>query len=125
MTDNGTPFVAIVRTMLSRFQRTLAELAIRHLRTQIDTPWTNGKVEAFWAILQAEVLDRRQLADLAAAEAAVTAYARYYDYHRVHGELDWHTPAERFDGTPFTDQGFWSVPALADVAHPLDAMLAA
>jgi transposase len=43
MTDNGTPFVAIVRTMLSRFQRSLAELEIRHIRTQIDTPWTNGK----------------------------------------------------------------------------------
>ena len=125
MTDNGTPFVAIVRSMLSRFQRSLAELSIRHIRTQIDTPWTNGKIEAFWATLQAEVLDRQQFADLAAAEAAVTAYAGYYNYHRLHGELDWHTPAERFDGTPFTDRGFATVPALANVAALLDAILAA
>jgi hypothetical protein len=60
MTDNGTPFVAITRSMLSRFQRSLAELRIRHVRTQIDTPWTNGKIEAFWATLQTEVLDREQ-----------------------------------------------------------------
>jgi transposase InsO family protein len=125
MTDNGTPFVAITRTMLSRFQRSLAELAIRHIRTQIDTPWTNGKIEAFWNTLQAEVLDRQQLADLAAAEDAVTAYAGYYNYHRLHGELDWETPAERFDGTPFTDRGFGSVPSLAGVADLLDAILAA
>jgi transposase InsO family protein len=125
MTDNGTPFVAVVRTMLSRFQRTLEDLRIRHIRTQIDTPWTNGKVEAFWATLQREVLDRQQFADLAAAEAAVTAYAGYYNYHRLHGELDWHTPGERFDGTPFTDRGFASVPSLAGVADLLNAILVA
>ncbi len=121
----ATPFVAIVRTMLSRFQRSLAELRIRHIRTQMDTPWTNGKVEAFWATLQSEVLDRQHLADLAAAEAAVTTYAGYYNYHRLHGELDWQTPAERFDGTPFTDRGFASVPVLAPIASLLDAILAA
>jgi transposase InsO family protein len=125
MSDNGTPFVAIARSMLTRFQRTLEELRVRHIRTQIDTPWTNGKIEAFWATLQREVLDRQQLADLAAAEAAVTAYAGYYNYHRLHGELDWQTPAERYDGTPFIDRGLASVPALAGVAHLLDAMIAA
>ena len=87
MSDNGTPFVTIVRTMLGRFQRSLAELEIRHIRTQVDTPWTNGKIEAFWATLQAEVLDRQYLADLAAADAAVTAYAMYYNFHRLHGAL--------------------------------------
>ena len=125
MSDNGTPFVTIVRTMLSRFQRTLAELHVRHIRTQVDTPWTNGKIEAFWAILQAEVLDRQHLADLAAANAAVGAYATYYNYHRLHGALGWLTPAERFDGTPFTDPGFHHVPALAGVADLLADLMAA
>jgi transposase InsO family protein len=87
MSDNGTPFAAIVRTMLSRFQRTLEQLRIRHIRTQLDSPWTNGKIEAFWGTLQREVLDRQQFTDLAAAEAAVSAYAGYYNYHRLHGEL--------------------------------------
>ena len=47
------------------------------------------------------------------------------DNRRLHGQLDWHTPAERFDGTPFTDRRFESVPALANVAVLLDAILAA
>jgi transposase InsO family protein len=124
MTDDGTPFVAIARSMMRRFQRTLAELSVRHIRTQIDTPWTNGKIEAFWAILQSEVLDRQHLADLAAAEAAMIAYATYYDYHRLHGQLGWQTPAERFEGTLFTDQGFEHVPARAGVADLLSELLA-
>lgn len=124
MTDNGTPFVAIARWMMSRFQRTLAELDVRHIRTQIDTPWTNGKIEAFWAILQSEVLDRQHLADLAAAETAVIAYATYYNYHRLHGQLGWRTPAERFDGTPFIDRGFEHVPALVGVADLLSELFA-
>ncbi len=125
MTDNGTPFVIMVEGLLTRFQRTLAELRIRHIRTQIDTPWTNGKAEAFWATLQAEVLDRQHLADLAAAEVAVTAYATYYNYHRLHGAIAWLTPAERFDGTPFTDRGFEHVPSLASAAALLAELLAA
>jgi hypothetical protein len=95
MTDNGTPFVAITRTMLSRFQRSLAELSIRHIRTQIDT-LDERHDQAFWATLQSEVLDRQQLADLTAAEAAVTAYAGYYND---------------------TDRHFGSVPSLAGVAN--------
>jgi Transposase/Integrase core domain len=78
---------SLIRERASEINR-LADLNIRHIRTQIDTPWTNGKVEAFWANLQREVLDRQQLVDLATAEAAVTAYAGYYNYHRLHGELD-------------------------------------
>ncbi len=81
-------------------------------------------IEAFWAILQAEVLDRQYLADLAAADAAVTAYATYYNFHRLHGALGWRTPAERFDGTPFTDRGFEHVPALAPIADLLAELMA-
>lgn len=58
MTDNRTPFVTIVRSMQSRFRRTLAELDIRNIRAQIDTACSNDRINSFWAILQAEVLDR-------------------------------------------------------------------
>jgi len=34
------------------------------------------------------------------------------DFDRLRGELDWHTPAERYDGTPCTARGFERVPAL-------------
>jgi len=45
MSDNGTPFVYWIPGVLTRFGRTLEELHIRHVRTQVNSPWTNGKVE--------------------------------------------------------------------------------
>ncbi|MGH2383262.1 MAG: hypothetical protein ACRDG7_18865, partial [Candidatus Limnocylindria bacterium] len=48
----------------------------------------------------------------AAADAALAGWAGYYNYHRLHGEIGWRTPAERYDGTAFTDGGFEFIPAL-------------
>jgi transposase InsO family protein len=95
------------------------------LSTQVDTPWTNGKIERFWVTLPAEVLDRQHLEDLSAADVAVIAYGGYYNYHRLHGEVSWQTPAERFNGTPFLDRGFDHVPPLTAVAPLLTELLAA
>jgi transposase InsO family protein len=114
MSDNGSPFVRFLPRLLpTGFARRLAERRIRHLRTQISTPWTNGKIEAFWAVLQRELLDRQRFTNLAEAELALARFAEYYNYHRLSGVLGWVTPAERYDGTPFTDRGFQNIPALA------------
>jgi putative transposase len=111
-----------VRTLLGK---KLEELRMRHLRTQVNSPWTNGKTERFWGLLQAEVLDRHVFRTAGAAEAGLTRFATYYNYHRLHGEPDWHTPAERYDGTPFTDQGFEHVPALHHLQGWLVELMAA
>lgn len=113
MSDNGLPFVFWMPGVLTLFGKRLRDLHIQHLRTQISSPWTNGKIEAFWDILQAEVLDRERFGSLAEAEAALAKFAEYYNYHRLSGVLGWLTPAERYDGTPFTDRGFENIPALA------------
>jgi len=125
MSDNGSPFVVWMPGVLTRFAKTQRELEIRHIRTQINSPWTNGKVERFWGTLQAEVLDREIFRSLADAEAALERYATYYNYHRLHGEIGWLTPAERFDGTPFSDRGFENIPALAHLQTWLKDLRAA
>jgi transposase InsO family protein len=112
MSDNGSPFVVWMPGVLTLFGRTLEELRIRHIRTQVNSPWTNGKIERFWGILQSELLDRQVFRTFDAAADGLTHFATYYNYDRLHGELDWHTPAERYDGTPFTARGFERVPAL-------------
>ena len=125
MSDNGTPFVSWMPGVLTRFGKTRGELEIHHIRTQVDSPWTNGKIEAFWATLKSEVLDREIFRSLEEAEAAMDRFARYYNYHRLHGEIGWLTPGERFDGTPFTDRGFENVPALAHLVPWLEELRAA
>jgi transposase InsO family protein len=124
MTDNGRPFVVWMPYVLTRFGKRLEELHIQHLRTQISSPWTNGKIEAFWHVLQAEVLDRHRFRSLDEAETALANYVRYYNYHRLSGVLGWVTPAERYDGTPFTDRGFDHIPALAHLQTWLEGLMA-
>ena len=125
MSDNGRPFVVWMPRVLTRFGKHLEELRIRHLRTQINSPWTNGKIEAFWNLLQAEVLDRNVFASIEEAEKSLTAYASYYNYHRLSGTLGWLTPAERYDGTPFTDRGFENIPWLQHLQPWLENLMAA
>ena len=58
MSDNGSPFATWMPGVLTLFGKTLAELRIKHIRTQVNSPWTNGKIERFWGVLQSELLDR-------------------------------------------------------------------
>lgn len=125
MSDNGNPFVTWMPGVLTRFGKRLRDLNVRHLRTQISTPWTNGKIEAFWEVLQSEVLDRQLFSSLNEAETALSTYASYYNYHRLSGTLGWQTPGERYSGTPFTDRGFEHIPALQHLQPWLVQLMAA
>lgn len=125
MSDNGSPFVVWMPGVLTMFGKRLRDLRIKHLRTQISSPWTNGKIEAFWDILQAEVLDRERFTGLDHAEAALARFAEYYNYHRLSGVLGWLTPAERYNGTPFTDRGFDHIPALIHLQPWLEEVMRA
>jgi transposase InsO family protein len=124
MSDNGSPFVVWLPGVLTLFGKTLEELRIRHVRTQVNSPWTNGKIERFWGILQSELLDRRIFPTIESAVDGLTGFAAYYNYDRLHGELNWQTPAERYDGTPFTARGFQRVPALCHLQNWLTELMA-
>lgn len=124
MSDNGNPFVVWMPGVLTRFGKRLRDLNVRHLRTQISTPWTNGKIEAFWEVLQREVLDRQWFSGLDEAEGALARFADYYNFHRLSGTLGWQTPAERYLGATFSDRGFEHIPALEHLQPWLDALMA-
>ncbi len=86
--------------VLTLFGKTLQDLRIRHIRTQVNSPWTNGKIERFWGVLQSELLDRYVFRTLEAAADGMARFATYYNYDRLHGELDWQTPASATTARP-------------------------
>jgi transposase InsO family protein len=125
MSDNGAPFVVWMPNVLTLFGKTLEQLRIRHVRTQVNSPWTNGKIERFWGVLQAELLDRELFPTPEAAADGLARFALYYDYHRLNGAIGWQTPAERYEGVPFTDRGFEHIPALEHLQGWLSELMAA
>ena len=54
---------------------------------------------------------------------AERAGAAYYNYHRLSGTLNWLTPAERYNGTSFTDRGFENIPALVHLQGWLEELM--
>jgi hypothetical protein len=44
---------------------------------------------------------------------------------RLSEVLEWVTPAERYDGTPFVDRGFAHIPALAHLQPWLEGLMRA
>ena len=123
ISDNGQPFVTWMPSVLTGFGKRLQELHVNHIRTQINSPWTNGKIESFWHVLQAEVLDREVFTSLESAEAALARFVSYYNYHRLSSVLGWVTPAERYDGTPYSDHGFNHIPALQHLQPWLEDLI--
>jgi hypothetical protein len=72
MSDNGSPFATWAPGVLTLFGRTLAEPRIKHIRTQVNSAWTNGKIGRFWGFLQSELLARELLPTPEAADEALT-----------------------------------------------------
>jgi hypothetical protein len=54
-----------------------AHLVLRHLRIHVTSPWTNGRIERFWGVLQPEVLDREVFRTFDAAADALARFAAY------------------------------------------------
>ena len=54
---------------------------------------------------------------------ALVRFVEYYNYHRLSGTLNWLTPAERYNGTSFTDRGFENIPALVHLQGWLEELM--
>lgn len=107
LTDNGKVFTGrfnrpVVEVL---FDRILRENGVRHRLTQPRSPTTTGKIERFHRALRSEFDTARVFATLAAAQAELDEWVRYYNTQRPHQAIGMMVPAERFEQRPVGASG--------------------
>jgi transposase InsO family protein len=89
MTDNGPCFYA------DRFRDTCRQLGIKHIRTRIYTPRTNGKAERFIQTAIREWAYARLYQNSAERYAQLKPWIHQYNWHRPHASLNQNPPISR------------------------------
>ncbi len=89
MTDNGPCFYA------HRFAQTCYELQLKHIRTRIYTPRTNGKAERFIQTAIREWAYARLYQNSAERLANLAPWTHLYNWHRPHAALNQQPPITR------------------------------
>ncbi len=91
MTDNGTGYRSKVH------RAGIAELGIKHLRTQPYRPRTNGKAERFIQTLQREWAYTVSYSSSWQRRRALLPWLEYYNCRRPHSSLAKRTPISQLD----------------------------
>lgn len=86
LTDNGSAYGG--KSKHSRFDRWCKRRGIRHIRTKIHSPTTNGKVERLFKTMDEEMSYCKQDLEL---------FRMRYNHFRPHSSLNGQTPAERYN----------------------------
>jgi putative transposase len=85
ISDNGSPYGA--RSKNSRFDRWCRKRKIKHIRTRVNRPQTNGKVERLFQTIKKET-------KLTGGDLEL--FRMRYNHYRPHQSLHWLTPAQEF-----------------------------
>jgi len=123
MSDNDTAFYHWAQGVINQFQKLLKDNGINHLRTRVNSPETNGKIERFWRTLEEELLCRELFTSIKDAQARLNAYVTNYNEHRLHKGIQYQTPACIYLGREFTDRGFENIWGLEHISKWLNKNL--
>jgi len=89
MTDNGPCFCA------NRFAQACRELQLKHLRTRIYTPCTDGKAERFIQTAVHEWASARLYQNSAERLSYSASWTHLYNWHRPHAAFNQKPPITR------------------------------
>ncbi|MEK7394186.1 MAG: integrase core domain-containing protein [Fibrobacterota bacterium] len=95
-TDNEAVFCSWV------FRFSLFLLGIRHQKTQVHSPWQNGRIERFFGTLK-RMSERVKFENRASVGQAMETFRFWYNRARPHQNLGGRTPVEAWNKVdPFT-----------------------
>ena len=94
MSDNGGEFRGVRE---HPFELVCTELGIRHILTQPYHPQTNGKIEAFWKILQKEFFHPNHFDSMEDMALNLGNFLFEYNHLRKHGGLNYETPFDKLE----------------------------
>ncbi len=94
MSDNGVEFKGLGEHPL---ECTLKNLGIEHIYTPPYYPQPNGKIEAFFNIIQKEYIRANHFKDIEEFKLCLGDYIFTYNHLRRHGGINYMTPFEKLE----------------------------
>lgn len=92
ITDNGSQFLAL------DFKKFLKENQLKHVRTSVNHPQSNGKIEAFHKTIKSECIRQESMLSLVEARRIVANYIEKYNTERLHSGIGFVTPYDKLCG---------------------------
>jgi transposase InsO family protein len=94
MSDNGPEFRG---TEEHAVEMMLKDIGVEHIYTPPYYPQPNGKIEAFFKIVQNELIQAHTFKDFEEFKEQLGCYICDYNHHRRHGGIDYQTPFEKLE----------------------------
>lgn len=92
ITDNGSQF------MTSEFKDVLRSFTLSHVRTSVNHPQSNGKIERFHGTVKSEKIRDLPRFTLEQTKAEVGEWIRHYNSERLHSALSYVAPFDVIEG---------------------------
>jgi len=94
MSDNGMEFKG---TPEHPFECMMNDIGVKHIYTPLYHPQPNGKVEAFFKIVQNELIRAHYFKDIIEFKEQLGCYLFDYNHRRRHGGITYQTPFEKLE----------------------------
>jgi putative transposase len=92
ISDNGSQYIS------KEFGLYMKEVGLQHIRTSVNYPQSNGKIERFHRTLDNECIKTSSFINIDDANRQVSEYIDYYNNKRLHSSLYYLRPVDFING---------------------------